>query len=217
MSLLKIQKNVLFGEIVSKGLNPSQFTIDSNALATTISFKNSTYLFQVSSDISGNIDRIDYSPAENNLVSSIRIKGNRWTAVLSNFRFWLDYLLREIEQPDKWNDLLESSKQVHWHIEEEQNTRFTSQEVLDIESSVKQIKSKMESLGLLPEQLQLIEARLDYLCDKAKSFNRIDWKNILVGTLISLVVELALPQETAKTLWHIFGDAFKHVISIFLR
>ena len=214
MSLLKIQKNVLFDEIVSKGLNPSQFIIDSHTLATNISFKNSKYYFQ----IIGSISSIDYSPAKDALRKKILIpKDNRWAVVLSYFRLWLDYLLREIEQPDKWDDLLESSNQVHWHIEEEQNTRFSHQEVLDIESSVKQIKSKIESLGLLPEQLRLIEARLDYLCDKAKSFNRIDWKNFLIGTLISLVVELALPQETVKTLWHIFRDAFKHVILIFLR
>ena len=39
-----------------------------------------------------------------------------------------------------------------------------------------------------------------------------DWKNIFVGTIISLGVEHALSPETVKALWLILKDAFQFVV-----
>lgn len=214
MPLLKSQKNVLFDKIVSKGLSPLQFDIKEEKKFTIISYKNSNHYFKINS-----YESIHYSPGYKTFSNNVdlSIHPDAWNSICAFFSAWLRDLLREIEQPDKWNDLLESSKQISWHIELEPNSRFTYSEVLEIENSIKQIKSDIKSLNLLPEQLQLIDAKLDYLCDKAKTLGSIDWKNILMGTLISLVVELALPSDTAKTLWHIFEKAFKKVIAIALN
>lgn len=66
----------------------------------------------------------------------------------------------------------------------------------------------------MPDQLKMINEKLDYISEKAKSLGRVDWKNIVIGTLITLILQLALPQETSKALWMIFKDIFQHYLLI---
>ena len=55
------------------------------------------------------------------------------------------------------------------------------------------------------------------IAEKAKSFGRVDWKNLFIGTMIGTIVQLALPSETGHALWLLLKEAFKKVILISLN
>lgn len=66
---------------------------------------------------------------------------------------------------------------------------------------------------LEPEQLDRIEAQLDYLVEAAKRTRRIDWRNLLIGSLLSQVLQAMLPVQpilqlvtiVLRGLAHMFG------------
>ena len=124
---------------------------------------------------------------------------------------------REISQVDKWSDFVKAANQVKWTIDDEYNTPFTYVEVQEIRASVNIAKSRIRTLKLSEDQLHLLDAKLEYIAEKATRFGRIDWKNILVGTLIGTIVQLAVSPETAKEIWSIISEVFKKVLLIALQ
>lgn len=221
MELLRIQKNKLFDLIVDAGLSPLQFEIiepTRDKAETKISYKGSNYsyiFFHISTEWGGTQNHAIFSPSEKTIKSE-PFSYSDWDAQIPVFQLWLVYLMREISQPDKWSELLKSSEQVRWDSQDGENSQFSFQEVEGIYASVNQAKAKIAQLELSQPQLRRIEAKLDYIADKAKSLGRIDWKNLMMGTLITLVVELALKPETTNALWAIFKEAFQRIILISL-
>ncbi len=106
---------------------------------------------------------------------------------------------------------------IQWEQSGEPNTPFSKEEIGEITLAVSNTKVQLEKLRLLPAQLQLVEGKLDYVAEKAKTLGRVDWKNLFVGTIISLVVQYAIPPQVARTIWMIVGETFKRVILIALR
>lgn len=204
--LLKSQKNDIFDAIVSNGLSPSQFDVESINYKFVVKYLNSDYAFTFEPK------RVLFSPGDEDPSESQSV--STWNEKIMFFVCWLDYLKREIGQPDKWAEFFEASKQVEWKLSDEKNRQFTYQEVQEIEASLNLIKSKIVTLGLLSEQLKLINSKMDYLCEKAKVLGTVDWKNLVIGTLIATILQLGLPSETSKALWVIFKEIFQKIISI---
>lgn len=217
MFLLKSQKNELYDLIVNAGFDPLQFELQEHqegarevlSITLTTNPEFSFYFFKTS-NVAANT--IIYSPGEHSIKT--QAETDMWNIKTAHFTLWLDCLKREIEAPDKWQELLEASSSINWEITEQQNSKFTYQEVVEIESSIKIIKTRITELPLLTEQIQQINEKLDYIKNKAESLGRVDWKNLVVGTLINLVIQLSLPPETSKLLWAIFKEAFKKMLLI---
>jgi hypothetical protein len=129
---------------------------------------------------------------------------------------WLKYLNRELDQPDKWAGMFESSSQIGWTPDERDNVQFTYVEVHEIETAISRVKVGMQDLGLAKEQINIMEAKLDYVTERAKTVGKVDWKNLFIGTMISTIVQLALPPETGHALWLLLREAFKKVLLISL-
>ncbi len=216
MELLQSQKNKLFDLIVGAGLSPLQFDVfwsaDGTQL-TEISYKNSRYYFKLYLVQTGR--RVTFCPGKTTVKENVNYSG--WVTLVSWFEIWLENLKRELSQPDKWTELLKSSEQIKWDNQEGENSQFSYQEVEGIYASVNQAKVKIAELGLVENHLRLIGAKLDYIAEKAKTLGKVDWKNLMMGTLITLVVELALKPETTNALWAIFKEAFQRIILISLR
>jgi hypothetical protein len=226
MQLLKSQKSSLFDFVVKKGFSPAQFEIEpvtgaqsefveasSTEPYTQVSFRGTPYYFRFEAPLGR--PSVVFSPGEDTF--SANIECDTWNTQLTYFTIWLDLLRREISTPDKWADFLAASEKLSWEKTEEGNTQFSYDEVQTIERAASTAKQQLRQLGLVPEQLRIIESKLDYISDRAKSFGRIDWKNLFVGTLVSLVVQYSIPLETAKLIWKTVGEAFKQVILIALH
>lgn len=51
---------------------------------------------------------------------------------------------------------------------------------------------------LTGEQYAAIDSRLDYLGEAAKRTPRVDWRNLALGTLLGLVVQVVVPPEPIR-------------------
>ena len=83
-----------------------------------------------------------------------------------------------------------------------ENTPFSADEQRRIETQLTEAKKFVRATyQLTPGQYEAIDARLDYLVDAAKrGVGRIDWRNALVGSLLSLVITSLVPVEPIQQL-----------------
>ena len=62
------------------------------------------------------------------------------------------------------------------------------------------------------EELESINARLEYLSDAMDKHNRFDWKGIAINTVIAITVALSLNPEQASQLFQLFRQVFSNLI-----
>jgi hypothetical protein len=62
------------------------------------------------------------------------------------------------------------------------------------------------------EEMELINARLEYLSDAVDRLGKIDWRAVALTTLINIATTLALDPDKAKTLYALFERVFTKVI-----
>jgi hypothetical protein len=223
MKLFRSQKNQIFDMIIKEGLRPSQFAFKEvtrkGESHYTLVLEDSNFYFRFKFT-PGPSPLLFYamgrSPGEKTPVDT-QMYHEDWDSLTADLSNWLKLVKREVEEPDKWEQIYESSKHISWKTGQEENTLFTFTEVDEIQMAVERVKHRIVQMGLLPDHLAVINAKLDYLAEKSKSLGRVDWKNILIGTLITVVVELSLPPETAKTLWSLFKEVFHGIMLISLR
>jgi hypothetical protein len=214
VELLRSQRNSLFDWVVQAGLSPLSFEInESDNNRVRIAMKNSGHyfvfkFFPVLNDTT--ILEIQFSPGKSTQVASY--SSTKWEGLDNIFLEWLSFVKRETESPDKWLEMYEASKRVGWSTNDEANTLFTFNEFMDINIRIEQVKVKVSQINIPPDQLGLLHSKLDYISEKAKTLGRIDWKNLVIGTIIGYLVQTALPPETAKSVWLIVQEVFKKVL-----
>lgn len=154
-------------------------------------------------------------PAESNLY------GEGWPRILQRFGRWCTDLKRELEEPDLWGSV-NSFDLNSFKIEEDSNTPFTYSEVVELKGKVQLVvdfvHGECERNGALAAKQDKILASLARLQAHAESgIGRIDWINLLIGALISIVIAGAFaPERTREFLDFIkatFGTALRLVIS----
>jgi hypothetical protein len=141
-----------------------------------------------------------------------RINAGNWAGELGYVRVWLGLVKEEHETPDLWAEL---GQQRDLMIGEAvANTPFTPEEQEQIAAQLAEAKQYARAnLELEPEQLDRIEAQLDYLVEAAQRARRIDWRNLLIGSLLSQVLQAVLPVQpilhlltiVLRGLSHMFG------------
>lgn len=128
-------------------------------------------------------------------------------------------LKREIDAPDLWRSLaeerafLDSSEPFA-----DDNTQFTETERKQIKLGIEELRSYITKTQTLNEEnARKVNARLDYLISASEQLGRIHWKDIFVGTLISIAWQLALPDPGFHDFisfgWRIFRHLFGYVAS----
>jgi len=194
MKLFVSQKDDLFDLIEETGyFTPSQFEIKevqqkNSEYVTEIRFKNSEFYFNLipESTYQG-IFFANFSPGEKSIAEATStLDWNRGTGYIDN---WLEYLRRELTAPNKWDRLLQEIEQIKFASIEDQS-KFTYQEYINLTSKIDQIKSSLDTIPFLEEQQLAIINQLNHLTDSAKDLNKFDWKNLFIGTIISIVTQL---------------------------
>lgn len=140
-----------------------------------------------------------------------------WAEELHAVARWLRAIKRISQEPDMWAQLRAESEAIARPSSGDvANTAFDPHEIA-------QLVQQIESLKLLIAQehpgadtrSQVIEVRLDYTIGVARGgIGRVDWWNLFLGTLFSLLVEQLVPPDlfralvvlTAHALGGLFGD-----------
>ena len=213
MKLLTTQKDNLFDLIERADLSPLQFEfqdVESQLayaqIATKLKFKGTDYfyLFETSKDNLGNHFAI-FCPG-NSAYSGNEYTGT-WEKHQTCFHKWLLNLRREISASNKWDRLSQEISGLNLAYENDSN-RFTIQEFEDIQNKVTILKQKIILIGLPEEQINALNNKLDNLITLAKEMNKFDWKSLFIGTIISIIIQLSVTPENAKSIWEIIKQVF---------
>ena len=217
MKLLTSQKDTLFESVESSGLSPSQFEfqetpslLSSGKMATRLIFKNSEYYF--SFETHPNSLTAHYAICcPGNIAHTEHHNSGLWHVQLNFVNQWLNNLIREINSPNKWDRLNKEIEGIGFNFENSED-KFTVSEYEDLKQRILILQTGISSIGLLPEQVSAINAKLDHLTDLAKVMNKFDWKGLLVGTIITIVIQLNVNSQNAQALWTLIKQIFNNYL-----
>jgi hypothetical protein len=152
---------------------------------------------------------LGYSPAPNRKSVDIR-HDDSWAAKQTHFRLWLRELRRELETPDPWATVMQDRDFLQLAgILQSENTPFTRTEQEYISLRLGEIRDALiASVLLTTEQRQLIEVQIQYAAKAAERLGRIDWKGVLVNTLITIAVSAVFAPDRTRELFHAAAAAF---------
>ncbi len=129
---------------------------------------------------------------------------NTWQAVLTDFGFWLSLVRYELEEPDLWNTALSQAQ----GDADERDRRFTKPEIQQITLALDNVKKKLEALpGFDAIRAKKLEAKIDYLVEKAKEQTINEWRVLYVGTVVTIYAEPWLKPFAEQ-----FKDAVTHLV-----
>lgn len=201
MELLQSQKNQLFTIIEESGLNPSQFTIGNITSSfilkdqvTHIGYKGSNYYFIFDNGKHNPFISI-FSPGY--LVLKDSIANDTWVQILDNFRSWLSNLKRELECGDYWSKLEKEMNDLGTPLPYN-DSKYSDDELKELEEKIGIFRVEIEKSGLSKDELTIINQKLDFLIEKAKTLSKFDWKSLFLGTFINLIIALNVSPGTAQ-------------------
>lgn len=215
MKLLTSQKDELFDLIeATKYFSPSQFDIKEiqqkhNDYVTEIRFKNSDFFFRLipESTYQG-IFYANFSPGEKSIIEATSTLD--WDGGMGYIDNWLEFLRREITAENKWEKLFREIEHIKLAPTDDQS-KFTYQEYIELSDKIEQIKSSLSTIPLLEEQQVAIINQLNHLTELAKDLNKFDWKNLFIGTIISIVTQLYVTRDNAERLWALIKMIFSNL------
>jgi hypothetical protein len=217
MKLLVSQKDELYDLIERFGLSPSMFEfselpsqISAGQRTTLLKLKNSEFFYSFETNYRTEESHYAiYSPG-NGSIKETQIPGS-WDLQKQYFKYWLQYLSREINAPNKWERLSKEISNLGIYITDDES-KFTAFEFEDLKKRMLLLKDSINSIGLDPEQLNLILDKLDHLLNLSKNMSKFDWKALFLGTIVSIIIQLSLSPDVGKLLWDMIKQVFNNFI-----
>ena len=208
MELLRSQLNELYTLITdSQHFSPTQFS--KSAAGTNFQLVGTNFYFRIFEDTGyANTLIVNFSPGETLYRDASSSIG--WKDVKDYFKKWLSYLKREVSSPDKWGRVFDEAQYLIGTTIN-QNVNFTHDEYLLLSTQINTIKSSLDRIPLLIEQNSAIKNQLDHLLELTSELNKFDWQNLMIGTIISIVIQLGVTQDNAKLLYELIKDTFQKV------
>ena len=93
---------------------------------------------------------------------------------------------------------------------ENNNSKFTHLEYLDLSNKLNKLIDAIPDLKLLENKTKAIQLELHNLLDKATELGKFDWRNLFIGTIISIVIQLNVNPENAAALWNLIKGIFNN-------
>lgn len=206
MKLLLSQKDEIF-ELI-KGfdlLTPNQFKIqeDLGNYKTTIYFKDSEYFFRFISNDHGYWAH--YSPGVEKFTDTTTYLN--WIESINHIDNWLFCLIRELRTPNYWENFKNQISGINFRSDYD-NTRFSHKEFLELDDRMSLLKARLTEIPLILEQQNEILLHLERLTEAAKELGKFDWKNLFIGTILSILIQLNVTPENANAIWELIKHTF---------
>lgn len=220
LGLMKGQKNDLLMEIKRTELDPLNFEWQRSedkkkhsGIIDIFKYKGTDYIFAV--NIPSEHFVVVYSPGHT--IFQERVQHFDWESVVYTFRNWLNYLSREISQPDLWEELEEIKINATFEYEFEYETengmqQFTYQQVVQIEKGINDIREYL--LEQVDGKTDEINHKLDYLIDASKRMGRTDWKNVFFGALMNIFTTIGLDPVQREAVVALFQSAVTGILKL---
>lgn len=207
MQLNKVEGNELFRQILEVGLDPIEFTMETNARwPGIIHFPSGSY-FRVK------LSNWTMKFLVRKLVGNGRIsyqRGLAWADVIKSAAGWCG----EVKEPDLWAEL-QHAKEVFSAAQRQdaENSSFSDDEQEDIATELKKVKEYVkQTYSLSSEQVSRIEVRLDEAAKASGRLGRKDWVLLFSGTILTLIATDLVSPDVAH---HIFVMALHGLSHLF--
>ncbi|MGE5944417.1 MAG: hypothetical protein ACM31G_08780 [Flavobacteriales bacterium] len=210
MKLLISQKDALYKLIEDSGyFSPLQFEISEigstgNRFAI-VEFKNSQFRFEFSDSVYANSYILNYTPGKHQY--SENTSHLHWLKCLEQFQMWLENIYRESTTPNYWTKFKDEVSYAVLGASFD-NSKFSINEFEELNAKMDILKNQLNTLPLLIEQQNAISEQLDRLNELAKDLGKFDWKNLFIGTMISVIIQLGVTREGANALWELIKAVF---------
>lgn len=219
MILLTSQKDEIYDIIEINDFSPSQFEIYlSQSLNPTKYSDKGTIISLKKSEFSFRLEGTDHNiftlftilcPGEKSFKQTK--SASSWIQQKSFFTQWLGFLKRELTTPNKWERLQNEMNQINASYDESVD-KFSAQEYEELKHKMNQLKLGIKSIGLLPEQITIINAKIDHLTELALTMNKFDWKGLFIGTIVNLSMALSFSNEARTAFWGLIKIVLSPII-----
>lgn len=135
----------------------------------------------------------------------------KWPQALDQ---WLLDVRNDLETPDLWEELRRQEGLLEATPgPDDSDTPFTTEEQEEIERRLREIAVyASDSENFSEGELQLLNAKLDYLIASSKYSRRSDWKNQVAGALLGAVVGNALPSGATIDVLNMLLRSIGHLL-----
>ena len=230
--MLTKYQNQIFQTIVAAGLNVRDFSFekkllnDGNVTRYYLTLKDS-FLHFIIEESPKSYHNFNYWYKENRKLSrelgAFPALPNRATfnVVKDDLNKWLkEHALPhkiDSKEPNLWEQLndLGNDFQIE-HINFEDNESFSVEEKKQVILSLNEAKLRIQETVVLSEpQFKMLNDRFDYL-EKAidRIENKTDWKSLTMGSIISLLLNMYVGQDTGAVIWNIIINALSFIPSL---
>jgi hypothetical protein len=143
---------------------------------------------------------------------------DRWQDVVET---WLVVVAREMGElerdrntPDLWAEFAREQEALSGTVPApEDNTSFTADEQGEIERRLHDVANYAAESGKFEDdELQVLNAKIDFLIESSKHSRRFDWREQMVGAFLSAVVGNLLPRGATMDVLNMVVGTVGHLI-----
>jgi len=215
ITLMQSQKNEIFQSITDFEFPPFNFSLEERSLTNhtiiEIAFKDSDFHYKIDLPNSGGF-HAEYSPGSTH--STENFNSGSWNSLMGNFRGWLGFMRREINEPDLWERINEFQLPTDIKINTDQeNSSFNYSEVMQIKAGLDNLKEYFQTKILLEkDQFEYVSKKIDHLFESSKKQGRKDFYYLLIGSLVTIITALSIGPEHGKAIWGMVKGMFLGLI-----
>ena len=208
---LKSQRNQLLEEIISQGLQPSDFSESTDGNGYRIKSKqNLNFFFFITDSPNRTIGSYEITRKPGNWASIHNpqtMNISSWKALVESLGDWASSVKAEVEIPDLW---LEATKavQLFESAADPAADKFTIAELGALHGQLRMLAQLFATSELLQEYLIELAGLTQTAAVKAETFTKKDWQNWIKGAFISAITSLKLTDEQTKELLILVRLAF---------
>ena len=195
MKLEKWEKNAIFKAMQEGGLHPSEFKFADGEDDVRIDHRLSASYFLIGGDALRYVGSYVVGDA-----APWPYEDSAWPRLMARISRWVKNVKSDVETPDLWAELQRETELFGAGPDEAvENTSFTPDEREVIEAQFRVLREKAQSAYSLSDaQMLILDAKIDYLIGADDRLGRIDWRNVVVGTMFAYALEAALPPGSAR-------------------
>ena len=198
--------------IRSSGFNAAEFDPPTDSeFGTSLRHKPSGSTFMI-----GPIDPFGTRPVMRQVGDDPAKARDRRTWSLE-FVEWLEDIERYSSTPDLWAELAREQEAMGGGVplSPEEDTPFTPVEQAEIAKGLREVAAYAADTGDFDaDQIRVLNAKIDYLIETAKSSRRAAWREQLIGAFVSATMGNMLPEgatiDVLKTAVAALGHLFGH-------
>jgi len=204
MRITNTQKKELSNTFRELGLNFFDFETTGQHKEFKIKYKHEYYSFSINYQTKDSYYLTIY-PVDD--TKGYSVSGN-WEQTKQRFANWAKGIFIELNTSTGW-ETFENQNYLDTDINDI-DEQFSDTDKILVRQGLKELKERFSQLELSHEAIITIDKKLNDLDKKVDELSKFDWKSLLIGTIASLMLALAIPPDLNGVIWEYVKTAFNN-------